>query len=170
MAARPKTCQRLAPDLGAGSECALREWVERYRKHSLPQSAQGRGLIGRQGVEIELKWAFGFPGATALYGQTIVDGKSSVPPMRLCVLIYGRGDRLHHWSVPALAVVRSGLTIGPIKLIGQSRGIFRESWKCVRARRLEGECCGKSPVDNQTLRRHRQSRLIREALSRSFDS
>ena len=46
------------------------------------QPAKAAGLSAGQVSRLELKWAFGFPGATALYGQTIADGRvfvSSTP-------------------------------------------------------------------------------------------
>lgn len=39
------------------------------------QPAKAAGLSAGQVSRLRLKWAFGFPNATALYGQTIVDGR-----------------------------------------------------------------------------------------------
>ena len=39
------------------------------------QPAKAAGLSAGQVSRLQLKWAFGFPGATALYGETVVDGR-----------------------------------------------------------------------------------------------
>src|SRR5215467_1817383 len=39
------------------------------------QAATAAGLTAGKVSRLRLKWAFGFPGATALYGQTVFDGR-----------------------------------------------------------------------------------------------
>src|SRR5579863_5977076 len=39
------------------------------------QPAKAADLSAGQVSRLKLKWAFGFPGATALYGETVVDGR-----------------------------------------------------------------------------------------------
>jgi hypothetical protein len=44
------------------------------------QPAKAAGLSAGQVSRLKLKWAFGCPGATALYGTTIVDGRRYLLP------------------------------------------------------------------------------------------
>jgi polyvinyl alcohol dehydrogenase (cytochrome) len=79
---------------------------------------------------LKIKWAFGFPGATALYGQTIVDGRVFVSSNAGYVYALDAETGCIHWSFKSLAVVRSGITIGPLK---RRRGLYGP----VRRRRLD---------------------------------
>ena len=44
-------------------------------RNSRAQPAAAAGLSPGQVSRLALKWTFGFPGATALYGQTVIDGR-----------------------------------------------------------------------------------------------
>jgi polyvinyl alcohol dehydrogenase (cytochrome) len=44
-------------------------------RNTRSQSAVAAGLSPAQVSRLQLKWAFGFPGATALYSQTVYDGR-----------------------------------------------------------------------------------------------
>jgi len=79
------------------------------------QGAKGAGLTAGKVSRLQLKWAFGFPGATALYGQTIVDGRVFVSSNAGYVYSLDAETGCVHWSFKSSAVVRSGITIGPLK-------------------------------------------------------
>ena len=79
------------------------------------QAAKGAGLTAGKVSRLKLKWAFGFPGATALYGQTVFDGRVFVSSNAGYVYSLDADTGCIHWSYHSAAVVRSGITIGPLK-------------------------------------------------------
>ena len=79
------------------------------------QSAAAAGLTAGKVSRLKLKWAFGFPGATALYGQTIVGGTVFVSSNAGYIYSLDAATGCIHWSFKAPAVVRSNITIGPLK-------------------------------------------------------
>ena len=64
------------------------------------QPAKAAGLTAGKVSRLKLKWAFGFPGATALYGQTVVDGRVFVSTQCRLRLLARRRYRLHPLVVP----------------------------------------------------------------------
>src|SRR4051812_27880900 len=79
------------------------------------QTARAAGLTAGKVSRLKLKWAFGFPGATALYGQTIVDGRVFVSSNAGYVYALDAETGCIHWSLKTAAAVRSGIVIGPSK-------------------------------------------------------
>jgi polyvinyl alcohol dehydrogenase (cytochrome) len=79
------------------------------------QSAKDASLTAGKVSRLKLKWAFGFPGATALYGQTIVDGRVFVSSNAGYVYSLDAETGCAEWSYKSPAVVRSGITIGLLK-------------------------------------------------------
>ena len=79
------------------------------------QPAKAAGLTAGKVSRLKLKWAFGFPGATALYGQTVFDGRVYVSSNAGYVYSLDAGTGCIHWSFHSAAVVRSGITIGPLQ-------------------------------------------------------
>jgi polyvinyl alcohol dehydrogenase (cytochrome) len=79
------------------------------------QPAKGAGLTAGKVSRLKLKWAFGFPGATALYGQTVFDGRVFVSTNAGYVYSLDADSGCIHWSYHSQTVVRSGITIGPLK-------------------------------------------------------
>src|SRR5438477_875612 len=71
------------------------------------QPARAAGLSAGQVSRLKLKWAFGFPGATALYGQTIVDGRVFVSTNAGYVYALDAETGCVHWSFKPQAAVRS---------------------------------------------------------------
>ena len=119
------------------------------------QPAKSAGLSAGQVSRLKLKWAFGFPGATALYGQTIVDGRIFVSSNAGYVYSLDAESGCVHWSFHAPAVVRSGVTVGPMKP-GSSRivaffGDIRGNAYALDA--SNGEMLWKAQVDSQPLAR-----------------
>jgi polyvinyl alcohol dehydrogenase (cytochrome) len=119
------------------------------------QPARAAGLTAGKVSRLKLKWAFGFPGATALYGQTIVDGRVFVSSNAGYVYALDAETGCIHWSFRSPAVVRSGITIGPLKP-GSTRiaaffGDIRGNAYALDA--SNGELLWKVAADNQLLAR-----------------
>ena len=119
------------------------------------QPAKAAGLSAGQVSRLKLKWAFGFPGATALYGQTIVDGRIYVSSNAGYVYSLDAETGCVHWSFHSAAVVRSGVTVGLAKP-GSSRvvayfGDIRGNAYAMDA--TNGELLWKTLVDSQPLAR-----------------
>jgi polyvinyl alcohol dehydrogenase (cytochrome) len=119
------------------------------------QSARAAGLTAGKVSRLKLKWAFGFPGATALYGQTIVDGSVFVSSNAGYVYSLDAGTGCIHWSFRPQAVVRSGITVGSLKP-GSSKiaaffGDIRGNAYALDA--SSGELLWKVAADNQPLAR-----------------
>jgi polyvinyl alcohol dehydrogenase (cytochrome) len=119
------------------------------------QTAKNAGLTAGKVSRLKLKWAFGFPGATALYGQTIVDGRVFVSSNAGYVYALDAETGCIHWSFHSPAVVRSGITIGPLKP-GSSRmaaffGDIRGNAYALDA--SNGELLWKAAADNHPLAR-----------------
>src|SRR5215475_3029222 len=88
------------------------------------QPAPAAGLTAGQVSRLKLRWAFGFPGATALYGTTIVDGRVFVSSNAGYVYSLDASSGCIHWSFHSPAVVRSGITVGPVKPGSSRIGAF----------------------------------------------
>jgi polyvinyl alcohol dehydrogenase (cytochrome) len=119
------------------------------------QSAKGAGLTAGQVSRLRLKWAFGFPNATALYGQTIVDGRVFVSSNAGYVYSLDAETGCIHWSLKSQAMVRSGIVIGPQKR-GSNRmiayfGDIRGNAYAVDA--TNGELLWRVLIDNHPLAR-----------------
>ena len=64
------------------------------------QPAKAAGLTAGQVSRLKLKWTFGFPGATALYGETVVDGRVYAQLQRWLRLFARCGDRVRSVVLP----------------------------------------------------------------------
>jgi polyvinyl alcohol dehydrogenase (cytochrome) len=119
------------------------------------QPAKAAGLTAGQVSRLKLKWTFGFPGATALYGETIVDGRVYVSSNAGYVYSLDAATGCVHWSFHSAAVVRSGVTVGVSKP-GSPRltayfGDIRGNAYALDA--TNGELLWKTLVDSQPLAR-----------------
>jgi polyvinyl alcohol dehydrogenase (cytochrome) len=80
------------------------------------QPAAAAGLTADQLPKLKLKWAFGFPGATAMYTQpTIVGGHVFVSSDAGFVYSLDAATGCVYWSFEAPAGVRTAVSIGPVK-------------------------------------------------------
>jgi polyvinyl alcohol dehydrogenase (cytochrome) len=118
-------------------------------------SANNAGLTAGKVSRLKLKWAFGFPGATAMYGETVVDGRVFVSSNAGYVYALDAASGCVQWSYRSTAVVRSGITIGPLKP-GSSRlaaffGDIRGFAYALDA--STGQLIWRSPADNHPLAR-----------------
>ncbi|HXJ38427.1 MAG TPA: PQQ-binding-like beta-propeller repeat protein, partial [Bryobacteraceae bacterium] len=80
------------------------------------QPAKAAGLSAASVARLQLKWAFGLPGAAAVYGQpTIVDGRVYVSADSAWIYSLDATTGCVHWSFQAQSGVRSAISLGPVK-------------------------------------------------------
>jgi polyvinyl alcohol dehydrogenase (cytochrome) len=85
------------------------------RENTRFQPSESAGLSSPQLSRLQLKWAFGFPGASAVYGQpTIAGDRVFVGADTGYVYALDQSTGCVHWSFQAQAGVRSAVTIGPV--------------------------------------------------------
>jgi polyvinyl alcohol dehydrogenase (cytochrome) len=94
------------------------------QRNSRAQPANAAGLSPGQVSRLALKWAFGFPGATALYGQAVIDGRVYVSSNAGYVYSLDADTGCVHWSFQSQAVVRSGFTVGRLSRASNRLAIF----------------------------------------------
>ena len=102
---------------------AWNSWGVDYR-NSRFQPGAAAGLSPGQVSRLQLKWAFGFPGATALYSQTVYDGRLYVTSNAGYVYSLDAETGCLHWSFRAQSAVRSGFTIGRLSKSDPRLAIF----------------------------------------------
>ena len=79
------------------------------------QPQQSAGLSSQLVPRLRLKWAFGFPGASAVYGQpTVAGGRLFMGADTGYVYALDPPSGCVHWSFQAQAGVRSAVTVGPV--------------------------------------------------------
>ena len=78
------------------------------------QEATAAQLDAQQVPRLKLKWAFGFPGAKAVYGQpTVVAGRVFLGVDTGFVYSIDAAQGCVYWSYHAAAPVRSAVSVGP---------------------------------------------------------
>jgi polyvinyl alcohol dehydrogenase (cytochrome) len=98
-------------------------WGVDYR-NSRSQPAKAAGLTPGQVSRLVLKWSFGFPGATAVYGQTAYDGRLYVTSNAGYIYSLDAATGCVHWAYQAQSVVRSGFTIGRMNRTSPRLALF----------------------------------------------
>jgi polyvinyl alcohol dehydrogenase (cytochrome) len=111
------------PQVRESNAPAWNGWGVDYR-NSRFQPGAAAGLTPGQVSRLQLKWAFGFPGATALYGQTVYDGRLYVTSNAGYVYSLDAETGCLHWGFRAESAVRSGFTIGRISRTDSRLAIF----------------------------------------------
>jgi polyvinyl alcohol dehydrogenase (cytochrome) len=111
------------PPLRESSGPAWNGWGADLR-NTRSQTAVAAGLTPAQVSRLQLKWAFGFPGATALYAQTVYDGRLYVSSNAGYVYSLDAKSGCLHWAFRAQAAVRSSFTIGRLSRTNAKLGIF----------------------------------------------
>jgi polyvinyl alcohol dehydrogenase (cytochrome) len=92
------------------------------------QPSSAAGLSAAQVPRLRLAWAFGLPGATAVYGQpTVAGGRVFVGADSGYVYAVDQASGCVHWSFQAQAGVRSAVTVGtasnrPAAFFGDLKG------------------------------------------------
>jgi polyvinyl alcohol dehydrogenase (cytochrome) len=111
------------PQLRESSAGAWNGWGADLR-NTRSQTAAAAGLTPAQVSRLQLKWAFGFPGATALYSQTVYDGRVYVASNAGYVYSLDASSGCVHWAFRAQAAVRSGFTIGRVSRTNTRLAVF----------------------------------------------
>lgn len=79
------------------------------------QTAAGAGLAAGQVPQLKLKWAFGFPNASTMYGQpTVVDGRIFIGSDNAYVYSLSADSGCVYWSFHAKSGVRTSPVIGKV--------------------------------------------------------
>lgn len=85
------------------------------------QPAEAAGIAPAQVPQLKLKWAFSFPGATSVYGQpTVVGGRIFMGVDTGYVYSLDAATGCVYWSFQAQSGVRTAISLGPMKVPGQS--------------------------------------------------
>jgi polyvinyl alcohol dehydrogenase (cytochrome) len=80
------------------------------------QPAAAAGLTPDQVPKLKLKWAFGFPNATSMYGQpTVAGGRVYAGSDAGFVYALSAASGCVYWSFQAQAGVRTAISIGPVQ-------------------------------------------------------
>jgi polyvinyl alcohol dehydrogenase (cytochrome) len=111
------------PQVRESTAPAWNGWGVDHRNSRFQRGAAA-GLSPGQVSRLQLKWAFGFPGATALYGQTVHDGRLYVTSNAGYVYSLDADTGCLHWGFRAQSAVRSGFTIGRLSKTDQRLAIF----------------------------------------------
>ena len=111
------------PPVRESSASAWNGWGADLR-NTRSQTAAAAGLTPAQISRLQLKWAFGFPGATALYSQTVYDGRLYVSSNAGYVYSLDAGSGCMHWAFRAQAAVRSSFTIGRLSRTNARLAVF----------------------------------------------
>jgi len=93
-------------------------------RNTRSQTATAAGLTPAQVSRLQLKWAFGFPGATAVYAQTIYDGRLYASSNAGYVYSLDASSGCVHWAFRAQAAVRSSFTIGRLSQRNARLAVF----------------------------------------------
>ena len=118
----PNVCAN-HPQVRESNAPAWNGWGVDYRNSRFQRGAAA-GLSPGQVSRLQLKWAFGFPGATALYGQTVHDGRLYVTSNAGYVYSLDAETGCLHWGFRAQSAVRSGFTIGRLSRTDPRLAIF----------------------------------------------
>jgi len=86
------------------------------------QPAAQAGLTAEQVPHLKLKWAFGFPGASSVWGQpTIVAGHLFIGNDTGYVYSLNATSGCLYWSYKAQAAVRTAISVGPVQGKGATK-------------------------------------------------
>jgi polyvinyl alcohol dehydrogenase (cytochrome) len=121
------------------------------------QTAKAAGLSANDVPKLTLKWAFGFPGATAASGQpTVVAGRVFVGNVNGMVYSLDAKTGCTHWAFKADDGVRTAITVARVTIDGTPRtvamfGDIRAQAYAVDAQ--SGTQIWKTKVDNHAMAR-----------------
>jgi polyvinyl alcohol dehydrogenase (cytochrome) len=117
----PNLCASNPPIRSLTQEPAWNGWSPEAGNGRL-QSARAAGLTPAQVPRLRLKWAFGLPEATQVYGQpSVVAGRVFVAGNTGYVYSVDAGTGCVYWSFQALSAVRTATTVGPVTGQGTTR-------------------------------------------------
>ena len=129
-------------------------WGAGFSNARFQESATAQ-LDAGQVPKLRLKWAFGFPGAKAVYGQpTVVAGRVFLGVDTGFVYSIDAATGCVYWSYQATGPVRSAVTIGPAQSKGQYLAYFGDLKGNVYAvDAASGEQVWKINLDNHPVAR-----------------
>jgi polyvinyl alcohol dehydrogenase (cytochrome) len=119
------------------------------------QTAKAAGFTADQVKRLKLKWAFGFPGATSVYGQpSLAAGRVFVAVNTGYVYSLDASTGCVYWSFEAQAGVRNAISVGQVKVGGSAKyaayfGDLRANVYAVDA--ATGALLWKTRVENHSL-------------------
>jgi polyvinyl alcohol dehydrogenase (cytochrome) len=119
------------------------------------QSAKAAGIPADQVPRLKLKWAFGFPGVTAVYGQpSVIAGRVFVGVNTGYLYSLDAATGCVYWSFEAQAGVRNAVSVAEVQAGGSTRyaayfGDLRANVYAVDA--ATGALLWKTRVDNHSL-------------------
>jgi polyvinyl alcohol dehydrogenase (cytochrome) len=119
------------------------------------QTAKAAGIAADQVPRLKLKWAFGFPGVTAVYGQpSVVAGRVFVGVNTGYLYSLDADTGCVYWSFEAQAGVRNAVSVGELQAGGSTRfaayfGDLRANVYAVDA--ATGALLWKTRVENHSL-------------------
>lgn len=120
----PNPCPAGTPMADIASKPAWNGWgagIANTRR----QTQDAAGLTEPQAASLKLKWAFGFPGATSVYGQpTVVAGRVFLGVDTGYVYSIDAATGCVYWSFKADGGVRSAVSVGPGERAGQYLAYF----------------------------------------------
>jgi polyvinyl alcohol dehydrogenase (cytochrome) len=86
------------------------------------EPAKSAGIAANQASRLKLKWAFGFPGGSSMYGQpTVAAGRVFIGLNNGFVYSIDAASGCAYWSFQARSGVRNAISIGEIRGQGASR-------------------------------------------------
>ena len=89
------------------------------------QSAEGAQIVPEAVSRLKLKWAFGFPGVKAVYGQpTVAGGRVFLGVDTGSVYSIDASTGCMYWMYKAAAAVRSAISVGPGRTPGEHLAYF----------------------------------------------
>jgi polyvinyl alcohol dehydrogenase (cytochrome) len=117
----PNACRSNPPITGLSAAPAWNGWgVDATNGRFEP--AKAAGIAANQVSRLKLKWAFGFPGATSLYGQpTVAAGRVFIGLNNGLVYSLDAATGCAYWSFQAHSGVRNAISIGEVKGLGAAR-------------------------------------------------
>ena len=96
------------------------------------QTAKAAGIAANKASNLKLKWVFGFPGGSSMYGQpTVVSGRAFIGLNNGFVYSIDAASGCPYWSFQARSGVRNAISVGEIK--GQASARFALYFGDVRA-------------------------------------
>jgi polyvinyl alcohol dehydrogenase (cytochrome) len=111
----PNRCTATAPFVGASEEASVSGW-NGWSPDATNTRYQRAGKLSADDLpRLTLKWAFGFPGVSSVYGQpTIVGGRVFVGVDTGWVYALDAASGCVHWSFLAETGVRNAVSIAPV--------------------------------------------------------
>lgn len=117
----PNKCPANPPITSLSAEPAWNGWSVDATNARF-QTGKAAGIAPNQVSQLKLKWAFGFPGGSSMYGQpAVVAGRVFVGLNTGYVYSINAATGCAYWSFQARSGVRNAISLGEIKGQGSTR-------------------------------------------------